>query len=67
MSLQLSCIRPDAPGQIMPGVDGTFTAEHFEGTSTTTTYLTGPGDYVLARKIAADRVGDCPPAAAAKS
>jgi len=67
MSLQLSCTRPDVPGQIMPGVDGTFTADHFEGTSTTTTYLTGPGDYALTRTITAKRVGDCPPAAPAKS
>jgi len=67
MSLQLSCTRPDAPGQIMPGVDATFTADHFEGSATTTTYLAGPGDYTLSRNIAAKRVGDCPPAAPAKS
>lgn len=67
MSLQLSCTRPDAPGQIMPSVDGKFTADHFEGTATTTTYLTGPGDYALTRTITADRVGDCPPAASAKA
>ena len=67
MSLQLSCTRPDVPGQIMPGVDGKFTADQFEGTATTTTYLTGPGDYTLTRTVAARRTGDCPPAAAAKS
>jgi len=67
MSLQLSCTRPDAPGQIMPGMDGKFTADHFEGTSTTTTYLTGPGDYALTRTVSAKRIGECPPAAPAKS
>ena len=67
MSLQLSCTRPGAPGQIMPGVDGKFTADQFEGTATTTTYLTGPGDYALTRTISAKRVGDCPPAGTAKS
>ncbi len=67
MSMQLSCTRPSAPGQIMPGVDATFTADAFEGTATTTTYLTGFGDYALTRTIAAKRVGDCPPAPAAKS
>ena len=67
MSLQLSCTRPDVPGQIMPGVDATFTADEFEGTATTTTYLKGLGDYVLTRTIEAKRVGDCPPAAPAKA
>ena len=67
MSLQLSCTRPDAPGQIMPGVDGKFTADHFEGTATTTTYLTGPGDYTLTRTVTAKRIGECPPAAPAKA
>jgi len=67
MSLQLSCTRPDAPGQIMPSIDGKFTADHFEGRATTTTYLTGYGDYALTRTISAKRVGDCPPDAAAKS
>ena len=47
----------------MPSVDGKFTADHFEGTATTTTYLTGPGDYALTRTVTAKRVGDCPPAA----
>ena len=67
MSLQLSCTRPDAPGQVMPGVDGKFTADQFEGTATTTTYLTGYGDYVLTRTVTAKRVGECPPAAPAKA
>ena len=67
MSLQLSCTRPDAPGQIMPALDGTFTADQFKGTATTTTYLTGQGDYALTRTVAAKRVGECPPAAPAKA
>ena len=67
LSLQLSCTRPSVPGQIMPGVDGKFTADHFEGTATTTTYLTGYGDYALTRTISAKRVGDCPPAEVTKS
>ena len=67
MSLQLSCTRPDAPGQIMPAVDGKFTSDQFEGTATTTTYLAGTGDYALTRMIAAKRIGECPPVATAKS
>jgi hypothetical protein len=67
ISMQLSCTRPSAPGQIMPGVDATFTADAFEGTATTTTYLQGFGDYALTRTIAAKRVGDCPAEVAAKS
>lgn len=67
MSMQLSCTRPNVPGQIMPGVDAKFTADGFEGTATTTTYLKGFGDYALTRTIAAKRVGECPPAAPAKA
>jgi len=67
LSMQLSCTRPDAPGQIMPGVEGKFTADRFDGTATTTTYLTGPGDYALTRTVTAKRIGECPPVAAAKS
>lgn len=67
MSIQMSCTRPGAPGQIMPAAEGTFTAEQFEGTATTTTYLAGFGDYALTRTIAAKRVGDCPPAGTNKS
>ena len=67
MSLQLSCTRPDAPGQIMPALDGTFTADQFKSTATTTTYLTGEGDYALTRTVAGKRVGECPPVAPAKA
>jgi hypothetical protein len=61
MSLQMSCTRPDTPGQTMPGVDGTFTADQFKGTATTTTYLTSSGNYALTRTISAKRIGECPP------
>ncbi|HMI39857.1 MAG TPA: DUF3617 family protein [Sphingomicrobium sp.] len=67
MSIQMSCSSPDYPGQIMPAIDGKFTADHFEGTSTTTTYLTGPGDYALSRTVSATRTGECPPAKEVKS
>ena len=67
MSIQMSCARPDAPGQIMPAIDGKFTADQFEGTGTTTTYLTGPGDYALTRTVSAKRDGECPPAKESKS
>jgi hypothetical protein len=63
MSIQMNCTRPDAPGQIMPAIDGSFTADHFKGTATTTTYLTGFGDYALTRTVSAKRTGECPPAA----
>ena len=67
MSLQLSCTQPGAVGQIMPGVDGTFTADQFKGTATTTTYLTSSGNYALTRTINAKRTGECPPAAPDKA
>lgn len=67
MSIQMSCSSPDHPGQIMPAIDGKFTADHFEGTATTTTYLTGPGDYALTRTVTAKRAGECPPVKESKS
>ena len=67
INMQLSCTRPGAPGQILPAVDAKYTADAFEGTATTTTYLQGYGDYALTRTIKGKRVGDCPPAAPAKA
>jgi hypothetical protein len=67
MSLQMSCTRPNVPGQIMPAAEGTFTADQFEGTATTTTYLGESGNYALTRTISAKRVGECPPAKESKS
>jgi hypothetical protein len=67
MSLQMSCTRPNVPGQIMPAAEGKFTADQFEGTATTTTYLGESGNYALTRTISAKRVGECPPAKESKS
>lgn len=59
LSVQLSCAREGAPGQVLPAVDGQFTADSFDGTVVTITYLTGPGDYSLTRSVTAKRVGEC--------
>jgi len=61
MTMQLACTRPGAPGQVMQSVNGQFTADAFEATVTTATYLTGAGDYSMTRKMTAKRVGDCTP------
>lgn len=59
-----NCTRPGKPGQVMPAMDGKFTADTIEAVITTGTYFSGSGDYTLVQKITGKRVGDC--AAAAK-
>ena len=67
LNLQLSCTREGAPGQVMQTINGSFTSEGFIAEATTGTYFTGSGDYSMKRTLAGKRVGECPPAAAAKS
>ena len=61
LTLNLSCTRPSAPGQVLQSVNGFFTADGFEATVDTGTYLTGAGDYTMRRKLKGQRVGDCAP------
>ena len=49
----------------MPAMMGSFTADGFEGEINTLTYFYAEGDYRMARKITAKRIGDCPAAGAA--
>lgn len=55
-----SCRRPGKPGQVMPSVDGKYTADSFETVVTTGTYFAGTGDYTLTQKMTGKRLGDCP-------
>lgn len=59
LTLALSCSRPGAPGLVAQSVAGTFSADGFEATVETATYLTGAGDYAMRRKMVGKRVGEC--------
>ena len=60
MNIQMRCAREDEPGPVMQTMTGTSTAEGFEGEISTSTYLTGFGDYSMVRTVTGRRVGDCP-------
>ena len=62
INIQMQCKRPDEAGPIMQTVTGTSTADGFEGEISTSTYLTGFGDYSMRRSVTAKRIGDCPAA-----
>lgn len=59
ISIQMRCERPGEAGPVMLTVAGTSTADSFEGEISTSTYLTGYGDYAMTRKITGRRLGDC--------
>ena len=59
LTLSLSCSRPSAPGTVAQSISGTFTADAFEATVQTATYLTGAGDYAMTRKMTGKRLGEC--------
>ena len=60
INIQMQCKRPDEPGPVMQTVTGTSTAQGFEGEISTSTYLTGFGDYSMIRTVTGKRVGECP-------
>jgi hypothetical protein len=61
IGLDVSCTRKGSGGEIRQSVNGTFKADNLEAEVTTTTYLSGPGDYAMTRTVTAKRVGVCPP------
>ncbi len=61
INLSLACKREGAGGEIRESVHGTYKADRFEAEVSTTTYLSGDGDYALIRMVDAKRVGECPP------
>ena len=63
MQMDLTCSREGADGQVRQSVSGTFTADTIEAEVSTTTYLSGYGDYAMSRTFTAKRLGECPPAA----
>lgn len=60
INIQMQCKRPDEAGPIMQTVTGTSTADGFQGEISTSTYLTGFGDYSMRRSVTGRRIGDCP-------
>jgi hypothetical protein len=51
LNAALNCTRAGVNGQFMMAVQGSSTADGFEGTVDTTTYLPGDGDFEMSRKV----------------
>ncbi|TFI57448.1 DUF3617 family protein [Sphingomonas parva] len=67
VNAQLSCKREGVSGDIQMSVSGTSTADSFEGTVDTNSYLPGDGDFSMSRKVVAKRTGPACQAAPAKA
>ena len=63
LQLDLTCKREGQEGQVRQSISGTFTADTIDAEVSTTTYLSGYGDYAMSRTFTAKRLGECPPAA----
>lgn len=64
LSMDLTCKRKGAGGEVRQSVYGSFKKDSLESEVSTTTYLSGYGDYAMTRTFTAKRIGECPPAAA---
>jgi hypothetical protein len=69
IGMDLTCTRKGEAGEVRQSVSGTFTADSVDAEVSTTTYLSGTGDYAMTRTVTAKRVGECSaaPAAAEKT
>jgi hypothetical protein len=63
LQMDLTCTRKGQEGQVRQSVSGTFTADSIDAEVSTSTYLSGYGDYAMSRTFTAKRLGECPPAA----
>ena len=61
IGLDLTCKRKGTSGEVRQSVSGSFKADTLDAEVSTTTYLSGAGDYAMTRTISAKRVGECPP------
>ena len=61
IGLDLTCKREGTSGEVRQSVSGSFKADALDAEVSTTTYLSGAGDYAMTRTISAKRVGECPP------
>ena len=64
LQMDLTCTRKGASGQVRQSVSGTFTGNTIDAEVSTSTYLSGYGDYAMTRTFTAKRLAECPPAAA---
>lgn len=61
ISMDVKCTRKGAPGEIRQSISGSYTADGMEAEVSTSTYLTGAGDYAMTRTFTAKRTGECAP------
>jgi len=59
MNASISCKRPGLAGDVLTSLDGKYTADSFEGTLDTTTYLSTSGDVAIQSKVSGRRTGAC--------
>lgn len=59
MNASIACKRPGLSGDILTSLDGKYTADSFEGTLDTTTYLSTSGDVAIQSKVSGRRTGAC--------
>jgi hypothetical protein len=64
INANISCTRPELKGSITMSVDGSYKAGSFEGTVESISYLAGPGNFRMTRKVKGKLTpGACQPAA----
>lgn len=65
INANIQCTRPELKGTINMSVDGTYTADSFDAQVETNSYLAGPGNFRMTRKVKGKLTpGDCQRAAA---
>jgi hypothetical protein len=65
INANLDCTRKGVTGQMMMNVSGSYTGSSFEASVDTNTYLPGPGDFAMSRKVTGHLAGAaCAPATA---
>jgi hypothetical protein len=57
ITASLDCERDALEGKIYMAIEGTYKGDSFEGTSTSTSYLSGEGDFAMSSKISGRRTG----------
>jgi hypothetical protein len=63
LTAALTCTRKGVTGKMGMNLQGSYTANSFEGVVDTTSFLPGPGDFAMSRKVSGRRVGpSCAPA-----
>ena len=61
ISMDVKCTRKGADGEVRQSISGTYTADGMEAEASTSTYLSGTGDYAMTRTFTAKRSGECAP------